>query len=124
MSALAGAPVPIILPPGWRCAERRIDGAKWIFGEGQGLRHVLSVITSLEAHDGETWLHVSLARPNRMPTYEDMALVKRLFIGSDKLAVQLFVAAKDHVNIHPYCLHLWHSPSLRLPDFTRGSGLL
>jgi hypothetical protein len=36
-----------------------------------------------------------------------MAFVKRLFFRDDETAMQLHVPASDHVNQHPYCLHLW-----------------
>ena len=53
------------------------------------------------------WLHVSLSRPHSLPSYEDMATVKKLFIGADKRAYQIFAEESQHVNIHSYCLHLW-----------------
>jgi hypothetical protein len=34
--------------------------------------------------------------------------VKRSFIGDERMAVQVFPRASEHVNIAKYCLHLWH----------------
>lgn len=70
--------------------------------------------------DGKVWVHVSMSRPSRMPSYEDVCDVKRLFIGPDKKALQVFAAEADHVNIHEYCLHLFHSPDGDgVPNFGR-----
>lgn len=68
----------------------------------------LRVITSEETHeDGKAWLHVSMSRRSRMPTYDDLATVKRVFVGDDLPAYQIFPVRKEHVNLHEYCLHLW-----------------
>lgn len=37
--------------------------------------------------DGKEWLHVSVSRRSRLPTYEELTRVKRDFIGDDKKAV-------------------------------------
>jgi len=71
--------------------------------------------------DGKVWMHVSLSYPNRLPTYEDMVVVKREFIGDDRVAYQVFPDKEKHINHHPYCLHLWcclEGPIL--PDFSFG----
>lgn len=82
---------PIPFMSAW---EHKIDG--------------LTVLRSKsKTKDGRDWLHVSMSRRSRMPTYEDMAKVKRDFIGEDKEAYQVFSKTEDHVNIHSYCLHLW-----------------
>lgn len=69
--------------------------------------------------DDRVWLHVSLSRRSRMPSYEDVADVKRLFVGEDRKAFQVFPAKQFHVNIHNFCLHLWSciDGSDGLPEF-------
>lgn len=37
--------------------------------------------------DGREWLHVSFSRRSKLPTYADLQLVKREFIGKDKKAL-------------------------------------
>jgi hypothetical protein len=81
----------------------------------------LIVIQSLSVEgDGNMWLHTSFSRKSRMPSYDDMAMVKRLFIGDDKKAIMVFPEKKHYVNIHKYCLHfftpVYHDP---LPEFSR-----
>jgi hypothetical protein len=52
-------------------------------------------------------------------------MVKRDFIGDDAKAIMVFPEKKHHVNIHPFCLHLWvcmdDNP---LPEFSRGLGTI
>lgn len=81
--------------PFMTCWEHKIDG--------------LTVMRSLsKTKDGRDWIHVSMSRRSRMPTYDDLCKVKRDFIGEDKQAYQVFAKKEDHINIHSYCLHLWH----------------
>lgn len=85
----------------------------------------LSVIYSISKElDGKEWLHVSLARPNKYPPYEEIKYVKNIFIGNSK-AIMVFPEAREHVNIHNYCMHLFTClDDDALPDFTRGTGFL
>lgn len=57
--------------------------------------------------DGSVWIHVSVSRRNRNPSWEEIMKVKNEFIGEDKEAYQVLSAKKDHVNLHPFCFHLW-----------------
>lgn len=70
----------------------------------QGL---LVICTATRERDGRRWIRVSMSRRRRLPSYEDMCLVKDVFVGRERLAVQVFARAKDHVNINPCVLHLW-----------------
>lgn len=68
----------------------------------------LSVLISAgRKEDGSDWLHVSVAHQFRMPTYAEIADVKRRFVGADRKALQVFPPETSHVNIHPHCFHLW-----------------
>jgi hypothetical protein len=103
----------------WQLIETRIDGKSWI-NKSIGLVVIESTHKEL---DGKMWLHVSLSRKSKMPTYEDMKLVKDYFIGKDKTAYQVFAKQSEHINLHNFCLHLWHCiDGDQLPDFTNGSG--
>lgn len=57
--------------------------------------------------DDRFWLHVSAAGPTAPPSWMRLREVKDLFIGHDRVAVQLLPRTVDHVNIHPHALHLW-----------------
>lgn len=53
------------------------------------------------------WLHASVSRPNRMPDYQDLVDLHFAVWGPEGWAYQVFAPQGDHVNIHPYALHLW-----------------
>lgn len=72
--------------------------------------------------DGHEWLHVSVSRKSRLPSYEEMTRIKRDFIGDDKKAISVLPEKKYHVNIHEYCLHLFYSAENPLPEFSGGTG--
>ena len=110
------AAVPRILPSGWR------QGAHENFLRNDGRN--LSVGVSVERVDGKRWLHVSIAHARRMPTWDELREVKDWLIGRDRRAIQVLPAAAEHVNIHPFCLHLWSClDGDGLPDFRRDGGL-
>jgi hypothetical protein len=66
-----------------------------------------SVIVSQADHDGDEWIHASIARERHMPTYDDLVALKRGVFGPDRYAYQVFPPADQHVSIHDRALHLW-----------------
>jgi len=93
-------------PKGWTfCHTWGDSGAGAAFTEP---RLGLHVIATLDEGGPDCWLHVSVSRKDRIPSYEDLHLVKRLFIGDHRDCVQYFPPRSKHVNLHPFCLHLWH----------------
>lgn len=77
-----------------------------------------------EYDDGKEWLHISVSRKSRLPTYEEITRIKRDFIGDDKKAISVLPEKKYHVNIHEYCLHLFYSAENPLPEFSSGKGCI
>lgn len=68
----------------------------------------LYVLRSLsKTKNGEEWIHISCSRKSRLPTYEDLAKIKKDFIGEEMEAYQVMAKTSEHVNIHSYCLHIW-----------------
>lgn len=68
------------------------------------------MIESVAPHgdDGRNWLHVSVSRPNgKMPSYEDLALIRKLFIGEDRECYMIFPTKERYVNINANVLHLY-----------------
>lgn len=94
------------------------DGWKFVNLDGEA-----SVIVSVAPHDGDEWIHASLAWARRMPDYADLKLLHAA-VFADGWAYQVFAPPSDHVNIHQFALHLWGKldGSPALPDFTHGSG--
>lgn len=106
--------IPRVLPIGWVAANSNT----WM-NRSIGL----VVILSGEVHNDSRWLHLSVSRQSRVPSYDDLCLVKRVFIG-DRKAIQVFPPKAEHVNIHNYCLHLWACLDAdSLPDFRVNGGL-
>ena len=110
------------LPKGWELrsgGQPADDGARW-YHRGLGLAVIESF--ALEA-DGRRWHHVSVSRRSRCPTWDEMCLAHRLFIGDEVAAYQVHVPRSRWISIHPFCLHLWaclDAPAGVLPDFARG----
>lgn len=67
------------------------------------------------ASDGMDWDHVSVSLPNRCPNWTEMEHVKRTFFQEHETAMQLHVPPSDHINRHPYCLHLWRPQKAEIP---------
>lgn len=55
----------------------------------------------------QEWLHISMSYNDKLPSYEDMRLVKSIFVGPAHTALQIFPPETKHISIHDYCLHLW-----------------
>lgn len=121
--------LPKSFPRGWRELENSFmkelgapDGHAPAFRRSDGLR---VVITSQIEQDGRPWVHISVSRSDRLPSWFDLKDVKNLFLGPEKSAIQVLPAERDFVNIHPYCLHLWHClDGGPVPDFTWGMGTI
>ena len=75
--------------------------------DGQALRCIVS--------SGMGWDHVSVSRSSRCPNWPEMDFVKHRFFKDDEVAMQLHVPASDHINNHPYCLHLWRPHDAEIP---------
>jgi len=100
---IAEAYAPIILPAPWCDVTPKgfIPFGK-AFTNARGLR----VIFSVEHRSGEDhWLHVSVSRKDRIPSWEDLKQVKNLFIGPARTAIQILPKADEYVNYHKYTLH-------------------
>jgi hypothetical protein len=92
------------------------DGSAWRKGP---LRVIVTVGQEL---DNRTWVHVSCSVSDRLATWEELAEVKRAFIGDDKTAIQVLPPQSKYVNIDEV-LHLFHClDGDPLPDFTHGTG--
>lgn len=114
-------PLPLVLPARLRLVRDLEDGARF-FDAASGLSVIISGAVE---RDGRRWIHLSVARPHRMPDWDDLVFAKELFLGREAHALQVIPPRSEHVNIHPNCLHLWSCPDERvLPDFTHGSGSL
>ena|SRR6266566_30072 len=100
---LGGLPAP----HGWYILERIKDyGLAWRRTIGESLTVIESTAVK---DDGRMWLHVSLSKPNskKIPSYEDIQLLRKLFIGEDRECYLIFPPKARYINIHPGVIHLW-----------------
>ena len=108
-----------VLPAHWKLVMVVGDGAK--YQSHRGLTAIVSVSTEL---DGKAWLHLSVSRRKREPSWADLVEARNILLG-DVMTYQVIPPSSEHVNIHSHVLHLWHClEGDVLPDFTRGSGSL
>lgn len=81
------------------------------------LRCVVSDGDYKKAELGEefAWEHVSVSLANRVPTWDEMCLVKDLFWRDDECVVQYHPPKSEYKNFQQYTLHLWAPLLVPLP---------
>ena len=91
--------------PGWILKKQNDDGGMWL--HFQSYRSIIASIAKED--DGRWWIHASIAHANqnRMPRYEELAMMKKNWIGEDHKAIMIFAEKKHHVNIRNNALHLF-----------------
>ena len=52
---------------------------------------------------------------SRCPTWIEMDYIKRLFFEEDEVCFQLHVPHDQHINCHPYTLHIWRHETIPCP---------
>ena len=67
------------------------------------------------ASRGRGWDHVSVSCNDRTPTWGEMDKIKRAFFEDHEVCMQLHVAVDDHINNHPFVLHIWRPVSKLKP---------
>lgn len=67
--------------------------------------------------DGMGWRHVSIrnAQKNAIPSWDTMCRVTASFYADDAWVVQFHPPAEEHINDHPFTLHLWESLDAPMP---------
>lgn len=121
MNALVVPPVaatdhlPSNAPTGWRLVDKGYDGRAYRHTSG------LTLIWSVSyERDGKAWRHISLAHPNRLPTWDELRSIKEWICGPDGTAYKVLPPESEYVNENPHCLHLWQPLGHRpLPDFRK-----
>jgi len=61
------------------------------------------------------WEHVSVSLADRCPTWAEMDRAKKLFWLPEETVMQLHVPEREHINVHPYTLHLWRPIGFDIP---------
>lgn len=119
-------PATRAVPAGWKLVREGRDGRAFLSAG----RHMSVIESVAREDDGRVWHHVSMARRDRDPHWEELRAVKEAFIG-DREAYLVLPPRARYVNQHAHCLHLWSCLSapdgVVLPDFAafgRGVGSL
>lgn len=67
----------------------------------------LFVMRSLSATKDEKWIHVSISRLDRIPSWEEICHVRDCFLGKEIEAYQVLPKHSEYVNLADKCLHIW-----------------
>lgn len=81
---------------------------------GTALRIVAS--SGHDPDDDGGWEHVSVSTKRRVPNWQEMSWVKDMFWDDEECVMQLHPPKSQYVNNHPYCLHLWRSRFMVIPQ--------
>lgn len=80
-------------------------------GLASNWKHALTEMTVLRSlstmKNGEKWIHVSVALPGRLPSWEELTKIKNEFLGRGVNALQVLASDDTHANLHFFCLHCW-----------------
>jgi hypothetical protein len=113
--------LPRILPYPWHIVGTDPEG-----GLAYDSDRLRAIVDAHVEEDGKPWMHLSVSRRDRrVPTWDDLVAVRDLFLGRERLAVQVLPPRSQHYDagLGTEVLHLWapleHYP---LPDFLRARG--
>lgn len=85
---------------------------------------VAIIIASEGDPEAMPWEHVSVRIgvlkyhgkiKERIPTWDEMCAVKKLFWEDDEPVMQLHPPESDYINCHPCVLHLWRPTDQKIP---------
>lgn len=104
--------LPRVIPDGWY--RINAPGPSFICNSlTNPLRGVSVIFTASVEGDGRRWIHLSVSRPDRIPGWEDLSAVKRIFIGDERFAYQVIPPQREHYTLPDRpgrsgkVLHLW-----------------
>lgn len=93
-------------------AMRKLEGVAGFVCFGRYVQPVardpLQAIVTIDPYGGDDgrWLHLSITRAKRLPTWEDLVTTRDALGYREWLFIQLLAPASAWLNIHNYCLHL------------------
>ena len=92
--------------------ERGDEGIAFIMRSPWGGKgEILRVIAS----NGFGWDHVSVSLAKRCPTWPEMSVVRDLCFKPEECIMELHVPRAEHINHHPYALHMWRPHDVEIP---------
>lgn len=97
-----------------------VDGWLLLCLVSDGTRAAADGVNADLLPDAADWEHVSVSASNRkrsrVPCWDEMCQVKKLFWDDEDVVMQLHPRASEYVNQHPNVLHLWRSKTRPIPE--------
>lgn len=103
----------LLIPLDWEPYRRKLGGE--LGDRTHGWFKFPARSCTVIASNGGGWEHASMARPDRVPTWEEMQWLKAELWQAEDCVVQFHPPASRYVNVHPFCLHLWRPLEAELP---------
>ncbi len=69
----------------------------------------LSILYSVDKTQHGDLLHLSVSKPDRYPSWDEIVEVKEALMG-DIDTMMVIPKKEDYVNLHQYCFHVWQTP--------------
>lgn len=82
----------------------------WYSADGLAVAASIDRLPHLTIKSKLGFLHLSISRNDRYPSWEEMVQVAEIIAGSDLDMAMIKPRRSDYVNEHPYCLHWWEMP--------------
>lgn len=88
-----------------------------MYQEDDGQEATGTALVPVDGDDGAGWEHVSVSIPDshRTPTWSEMCEIKAMFWDAEDCVVQFHPPAKDDINTHKHCLHMWRRAGEKFP---------
>lgn len=84
-----------------------IDLGTYAQPQRDGLRAIVTIDLASDVGAGD-WLHVSVSRARRLPTWGDLVTARDALGYGELYFLQQLPPRRHWLNVHNYCLHLLH----------------
>jgi len=110
---------PRIIPADWTFLPAGSNQfVRVFFNRSRAARGLFVLFSVASERDSRRWIHVSASHRDRLPSWDELRDVKRVFIGDSCKAIQVLPPEDEYINLHPYVLHLWSCVDADVvPDF-------
>lgn len=85
-----------------------VDLGMFIRPEKRNALRAIVTLDLMDEWDAGSWLHLSVSRPLRLPTWSDLVIAREELGFADRIFVQLLPPRAYWLNIAGYVLHLLH----------------
>lgn len=82
----------------------------WFSADGLAVAASLDPLPHLTIKSKPRFLHLSISRNDRLPSWDEMVAVAETIAGADLDMAMIKPRRSDYVNEHEFCLHWWELP--------------